>query len=885
MPKQNAPLQKFNRGMISPLGLARVDLENYPFFAEDQTNWMPRILGSMMLRPGWGYIDSTLSNAAAFHIPFVFSNSDTAILEMTDSVMRVRLSETAITRPSVSSAVTNGTFGSNITNWTDADDAGGTSSWLTGGYASLVGNGTAYARLRQQVTVGGADQGDEHALRIIIARGNVVLKVGSSAGGEQYITATTLTEGQHSIAFTPTGDFHIELAANTKYASLVDSIAVEGSGTMQIPTPWAAANLTKLRYTQSGDVVFIACDGIQQYKVNRYASRSWGVVKYLADDGPFRNLNITTTTITPTAISGDTTLTASAPVFTSSMVGGLIKIDSIGQRVEVSATAENTFSNEIEITGTERSFTIVRSGFGTATLTLQRSLGAPGTWVDVTTYTTNGTVAYDDGLDNQIAYYRIGVKTGEYTSGTIVASLEIASGSITGVARITAFSSSTSVTAHVLTDFGRTTATTDWYEGAWSSRRGFPSCVTLYESRLFWAGRDKIWGSVSDGYSSFDSATEGDSGPISRSIGEGPVDSINWLLPLSRLIVGGQGAEWSVKSTTFDEPLTPTNFNIKSPSTQGSGAVAGVKIDDRGMFVDKTLSRLYQIYYDANVFDFISDDLTKIIPEIMSGTVVRIAVQRKPDTRIHCVLSDGTVAIYVYDQAENVRCWVKATTDGLVEDVVVLPGTTEDTVYYTVNRTINGSTKRYLEKWALESECQGGTLNKQADSFLSISQASSTTISGLSHLEAETVVVWAGGLYLGTYTVSGGSITVSTAVTTAIVGLAYSATFKSTKLAYAAGLGTALVQRKKLHQLGLILHNTHHLGLQYGEDADNLDDLPGVVEDLEVVAGTVWSRKDLDLMEINSTWQTDSRLYLKATAPKPCTLLAAIVSVQTNDKG
>jgi len=43
---------------------------------------------------------------------------------------------------------------------------------------------------------------------------------------------------------------------------------------------------------------------------------------------------------------------------------------------------------------------------------------------------------------------------------------------------------------------------------------------------------------------------------------------------------------------------------------------------------------------------------------------------------------------------------------------------TEDQVYYVVNRTINGATVRYLEKWAKETDCRGGTLNKQADAFI-----------------------------------------------------------------------------------------------------------------------------------------------------------------------
>ena len=40
----------FNRGRISRLALARTDFARTQFSAEIQTNWMPRALGSMMLR-------------------------------------------------------------------------------------------------------------------------------------------------------------------------------------------------------------------------------------------------------------------------------------------------------------------------------------------------------------------------------------------------------------------------------------------------------------------------------------------------------------------------------------------------------------------------------------------------------------------------------------------------------------------------------------------------------------------------------------------------------------------------------------------------------------------------------------------------------------------
>ena len=82
----------------------------------------------------------------------------------------------------------------------------------------------------------------------------------------------------------------------------------------------------------------------------------------------------------------------------------------------------------------------------------------------------------------------------------------------------------------------------------------------------------------------------------------------------------------------------------------------------------------------------------------------------------------------VFDKVEQVICWLEIETDGLIEDAVVLPqnpGEAEDWVYYSVNRTVNGATRRMLEKWAFESECVGGTLNKQADAFITYNQAAS----------------------------------------------------------------------------------------------------------------------------------------------------------------
>lgn len=882
----------FNRGLMSRLALARVDMDRLAFSAETMDNWMPRVLGSMMLRPGLGYLGSTASNNQARFLPFVFSTDDTAAIEITDSLMRVWVDDALITRVSVASATVNGNFDTTLASWTDNDEAGGVSAWQTGGYMGLTGDGTNAAIRDQVVSVAGADQNKEHALRIIVQRGPVTLLVGTVAGDDSYIAQTALDTGYHSLAFTPTGNFNIRFQSIATQIVLVDSVQVEAAGVMTIPAPWTTAFLRFIRTDQSGDIVFVACKGFLQRKIERRGTFSWSLVWYLTDNGPYLTENKTETTIAASALNGNITLTASRGVFLSGHIGCLFKIRSVGQRVTAAIAAQNTFTSNIECTGVgeARRFAISISGVWVATVTLQRSVGVAGNWVDVTSFTTNQAITYADALDNQLVFYRIGIKTGGYTSGTATCTLDYPLGSITGVARVTGFTSATSVAAEVLADFGSTTGSKFWSEGSWSTISGFPTALAFYEGRLWFAGKNGIFGSVSDDFYNFNPDTVGDSGPINRTVGSGPVDDINWLLPLQRLIVGAEGAEHSIRATSFDEVLTPSNFNIKEASSQGSSSAIAVKIDSRGVFVQRGGSRLFELAFDANLGDYASTEATIVVPEVGEPSIVHVAVQRLPDTRVHCVRSDGVVAVLIHNPVENVLCWSTVTTDGVVEDVVVLPGDVEDSVYYCVKRTINGVTKRYFERWALESEARGGTTSNISDAYLTYAGAAVTTLSGLSHLEGKVVVVWGNGKDLGTKTVVGGQITtISEAVTTATVGLPYTAQWKSTKLAHATAnmygfKSIQLTYGKRITQLGFVLADAYAGALKFGPDFDTLDDMPLVENSLQTPDGTLNAIYDEELIEFPGEWSSDSRICIQAASPRPVTVLSIVLAYEVEEK-
>jgi len=879
----------------------------------------------MSLRPGTQYIANTYDDLASRSIAFVFANNDTARIELTPSGMRVFIDDAVITRSGVGTTTTNDGFVSNLNGWTDNDESGATSQWtnghiggnfsFTGGYMGLTGNGTNAAIRDQEVTVAALWQNNEHALRITIANGPVMLRVGSTIGDDDYITETALDTGSHSLAFTPTGNFHIRFFSSLKRQVLVDRCVVELTGVMLVPTPWttdaqiAALGVSNdLQYSQqSGDVIFIACPGLQQYKIERRATRSWSVAKYVTDDGPFRKPNIGPISLAA-ALSGNILINSTKAFFKPTHVGALFRITSDGQRRAATISAENQFTGTIvveDITNA-RLFTVFidEDAGGSATFTLQRSLDSDaGPWTDVMQWTADTTEIFDDGLDNQIVYYRLGVKTGDYGSGTHTVSLQYSGGSITGVARVTAFVTDTSVDAEVIVDFGSTDASDDWAEGQWSDYRGWPTFGAFYEGRLYWGGR-LINGSISDGFYNFDDTVEGDSGPIVRSIGSGPVDNVNWILPLQRLLLGTDSAEHSVRASSIDEILTPNNFNIRSPSNHGSAQVAGLKIDSNGLYVSKGGTRVYELNI-SDAVDYNSVDVTAIVPEVCEPRIVRAAVQRLPDTRAHFVLADGTAAVLVYDKVEEVLCWLKVeVNDGaaLIEDVCVLPapsGSTEDQVYYSVAVTISGATKRLTLKWALESECRpsGGVLqvNKQADAFVAYNQAASSTIGGLSHLIGKSVVVWDNGKCLtdangdiATFTVNGsGEITVTNGgaayeATVGMAGLPFTGQWRSARLPELMQFGS-LADEQRIEAIQLILADVHAKGLRFGPALDTsvMDDLPRLDEEYALVApDAIRDSYVTGEIAFPGKFSTDARLCLIAQAPRPCTVLAAIARVE-----
>lgn len=883
-------LLAFNRGIMSPRALARVDLKKTVLAAEECTNWLPRALGSMSLRPGTEYLGSTAGDGVAVFLPFVFSTDDSALVELTDGAARVWVGDEVLAAPAVGTTLANGDFATDLTGWTDADEAGATSEWSAGAMA-LTGTGVKKAIRHQVLTIATGDQNVAHSLLISTSRiaGSCEIRIGTALGGTQLAGPITLRPGSHVVTFTPTGGtVYVRLSNQEDHTALVNDITLAAAAPIEIPTVWAEANLPNVRWEQSGDVIFL-CDGShRQQRIERWGSRSWSVVDYRASDGPFRPTNTSPITLTSAAYAAPphaASLTASADLFTAGHVGSLFRLERTGQTASEDITAADQWTGSIRVTnvGGARIFSIVITGFhatlSDTTITLQRSLGGEGDWFDVASYTKNTTAAFDDGLDNNIAYYRIGVKTGDFSTHVGTVTLSYAAGVSTDVIRVTAYSSATVVYGVLESSLGGFGSTSTWWEGRWADARGWPSAVALHEGRLWWAGSDRIDGSVSDSYAAYGDETEGDSGPISRNIAVGPVDTVNWLVGLDRLLVGTEGSELQAKSSSLDEALTPSAFSLKTVSTQGSTRAPAAKIDTGLVFVHRNGTKLYEIALADSGYNYLSGDLMVVAPDIGKPGIVRVAVSRQPDTRVWCVLSDGSMAVLVFDKAEEVKAWVKFTTDGYFEDVAALPGGSDDSVYVVVRRTVDGDTKRYLEKFLPEAEPGQAADSRLADCHVHV-DGPLEEVTGLAHLEGAEVVVWAEGRDVGAFTVSSGAVNLPATLTDITIGLPYTARYKSARIGIPTRGGDMFfTAAKQISHVGLVLQDTHARGLRYGQSFDYLDDMPMREGYATVDPDTIHTSFEGQSIEVGGTWESDARLCLEAAAPRPCVLVACTIEL------
>ena len=243
-------------------------------------------------------------------------------------------------------------------------------------------------------------------------------------------------------------------------------------------------------------------------------------------------------------------------------------------------------------------------------------------------------------------------------------------------------------------------------------------------------------------------------------------------------------------------------------------------------------------------------------------------------------LSTGFLTIKSLDDATRL-----AKTDegkAVCESVAVIP--TDDSEYQTwviIKRTINGATRRFVEfiNNFDFTETDNTTFNF-LDSALAYSGSAVTTISGLDHLEGQTVGILANGATHPDKTVSSGSITLDRSATDVKVGLAYKSILQTMRLDAGSQNGTSQGKTKRIYEITIRLFES--IGVEVGESLDNMERIPFRTSSDPMDEGIPAFTGD-KAVEFRGNYDTDGFIFVRQTQPLPLTILSLYPELQTND--
>lgn len=379
--------------------------------------------------------------------------------------------------------------------------------------------------------------------------------------------------------------------------------------------------------------------------------------------------------------------------------------------------------------------------------------------------------------------------------------------------------------------------------GAWSDTTGWPSVLTFHEQRLFFGRTNTqpqtVWGSRSGDYENM-SPTELDlsvveDNAVNYTIASNQANPIVWMETGPVLMIGTIGSEHQIKATTLNSPITPTNIDVRQQTTFGSQP--GHRLPRLGncfLFLQRGGNKLREMTYNFYVDSYESKDLNILGEHILrrgSGGV-KSTFQKEPTMVVWMILTDGSLAAMTYEKDQEVVAWTHhiiggPATGAIVESICSVPnssGSVND-VYVIVNRTINGSTARYVEyiESPFDTDVSGTTKSDMffVDCGLTYSGSPATVISGLTHLIGETVQILADGVYVGTKVVSGGgTITLTTAASKVHVGYKSTAAIVTMDPEGGSQAGTSQGKVKRITQLGVRMKDT--LPFKHGPDEQHL---------------------------------------------------------------
>lgn len=660
----------------------------------------------------------------------------------------------------------------------------------------------------------------------------------------------------------------------------------------EISSPYLAADLFNLRFTQSADVLYITHPSYAPRTLSRTGHTSWTLSTITFSDGPYMALNATTTTLTPSAATGTgVTLTASSTTGINNNTG--FQTTDVGRLIRI---REGSVWGNVTITGWTSTTVVTVTVNSTLTNTTAKTFWRMGAWSATTGYPAvvtfhedrlafAGSTSFPQRLDLSV--------TGEYSNFAPSGTDSVVTA--TNALSFTFNANDVNVVRWLISDEKGLLAGSvggEWLVRPSSQGEALtPVNITAKRSTIYGSAqvqalqvgksvifvqragrkiRELSYFFEADGFRATDITL------LAEHITEsGIVEMAAQKQP--------QPILWCVRDDGVLAALTYER-DIDSFKVAWHRHILGGPSDAAGS--DAIVESVAAIPSP----DGTRDELWLIVKRYINGAVQRYVEYM---TQIFDDTVEQKDAFFVdsgltYDNPLTITGITKANPAVVTSAAHGLSNGDKILISDVLGMTeVNGESYLVANVAANTFELQDlDSVNINSTNYTTYVSGGEareyvSNISGLDHLEGESVDILADGAVQPSRTVSSGAITLQTPATTVHVGYGYESDGKMLRLNAGAADGTSIGKTQRTHRIGIMFHRS--LGLKVGPDFDNLTQLTfrTAADELsrapELFTGIKSETVDMD-------YNFENQFCFRQDQPLPSMLLALMPQMHTQDR-
>jgi hypothetical protein len=393
----------------------------------------------------------------------------------------------------------------------------------------------------------------------------------------------------------------------------------------------------------------------------------------------------------------------------------------------------------------------------------------------------------------------------------------------------------------------------------------YPGAVSYFEQRRVFAGTvnapQNFWMTRSGTESDLTySIPNRDDDAVTARVVAREANTILHAVPLADLMFLTTAAEWRADTSSMPPSVKPQSYI-------GASTVPPVVVNNNLIFAAARGGHLRELAFNQDFQGYVTGDLSLRAPHLFDALdLVDLSYTKSPHPVVWAVSTSGKLLGLTYVPEQQVAAWHEHATAGRFESIAAVAEGAEDMLYAVVQREINGATVRYIE---IKRSRQ---FAEQADAFFvdcggTYDGAPTTTVTGLTWLEGETVNILADGGVHAQRVVSGGQITLDQPASRVQVGLPIRADMQTLPMAFDAG-GFGQGRLKNVAAVWLRVYRSS--GIFAGPSFDNLAEHKQ--RTTEPYGTPPALRTDEIELRLPAAWQSGGQVCIRQTAPLPLTI-------------